>query len=89
MVAWFILTIAAVFQLIVMLNLLIAVICAAYNRVSKDVICHEYRERCSLMAEIEGMMYWKRLSGASKYVHVALYKDKYQEENLKEEDAPY
>ena len=76
LVAWFVLTIAAIFQILIMLNILIAIIVTTYQGFQKDIDCHEYRERCALMGEVESMLHWKQKEGQAKYIQLAFYKDK-------------
>jgi hypothetical protein len=74
--------IACLFQLIIMLNLLIAVISDTFDKVQENKTSSDCKERCALMIEVEEFFLWNRTGKDKKrYVHLCRYQQINDEES--------
>jgi len=62
-----------IFECIIFLNLLIAVMADTFNTVKSNYDIYEWQLLCALMLEIETLMFWKRDEGKELYIHLCRY----------------
>mmetsp|Transcript_47197 Transcript_47197/g.34502 ORF Transcript_47197/g.34502 Transcript_47197/m.34502 type:complete len:162 (+) Transcript_47197:3124-3609(+) len=70
---WIIFYFASILMTLVMLNMLIAIMSDTYARVMSEIIPSDYYELTTLILEQEELLFWKRNSGTSKYLHFVHY----------------
>ena len=64
-----------VINIIVLLNLLIAVISDAYDNIQENEIPNDAIERCAMMREVEYQRFWNKNKKDMKYVHLIIQSD--------------
>ena len=77
--------VTSLFQNIVMLNLLIAIISDTFDKVQEKQTALDCQERCKLMLDIEVLLYWNRAKGKRQFIHICQYLTAHNEETSETE----
>ena len=56
--------------IVVMLNLLIAVVGDTFDKVQENKIPSSYIEYCTMMIDVEQLLFWRRHEGKEMYLHM-------------------
>ena len=72
---WFYFLIFTLLIPLVFFNLLIAIISDTFDRVYSNKISSDYREKASLILEVEYMIFWRRATSQWQYLYSILRMD--------------